>query len=112
MREQRKSLELCRQETARQNDELNIKFESRNRGKLSRLLTRTGISEFPFKDLKIADNADSQAKKCEKICENNARYFDWESIRQINLKLCSLDSPGLEPPGISNNKSIRFMICL
>ena len=74
---------------------------------------RTGIWEFPFKDLKIVeDNADSQAKKCEKICEKNARYFDWESIRQINFKLCSLDTPSLAMPGISNNKPIRFMICL
>ena len=113
MREQSKSLELCRQETARQNEELNIKFESRNRGKHSLSLSsedRKLIQRFPFKDLKITDNADSQAKKCEKICEKNARYFDWESIRQINFKLCSLDSPGLEP-GISNNKTIRFTIC-
>jgi len=55
-REQSKALDLCRQETARQNDELNMKFESRNR------------------DLQITDNADSQAKKCEKICDKNARF--------------------------------------
>ena len=84
MKDQDRSLSLCREETKKQNEELRLKFVDRNKGHIT--LPRQKLY-FAFEDLKIIlDNAD-YVEKCKTVCDaKHSRYLQTDQQAQTRLR--------------------------